>query len=199
LVSPATAFTGLSLSGVTDAPADNGDFSIGYQFTVGASNITVDALGFLDVGRDGLQTAHNVGLWDDTGNLLTSVLVASGTSATLAGFFRYAATIAPITLASGQTYRVAGSFQSGTDRFSSTYSGLTIDPAITIPNQVDIVSPTLAFPTNTNGDIGASSIGADIQFTIAAVPFEFEPTGGLAILGGAWLLHRHLKKKTTKL
>jgi hypothetical protein len=28
-----------------------------------------------------------------------------------------------------------------------------------------------------------------------AVPFEFEPTGGLAILGGGWLLRRHLKKK----
>jgi hypothetical protein len=27
------------------------------------------------------------------------------------------------------------------------------------------------------------------------VPFEFEPTGGLLILGGGWLLRRHLKKK----
>jgi hypothetical protein len=30
------------------------------------------------------------------------------------------------------------------------------------------------------------------------VPFEFEPTGGLLILGGGWLLRRHLKKKSTK-
>jgi hypothetical protein len=31
------------------------------------------------------------------------------------------------------------------------------------------------------------------------VPFDFEPTGGLAVLGGGWLLRRHLqKKKSTK-
>ncbi len=28
-----------------------------------------------------------------------------------------------------------------------------------------------------------------------AVPFEFEPTGGLMVVGGVWLLRRHLKKK----
>jgi hypothetical protein len=27
------------------------------------------------------------------------------------------------------------------------------------------------------------------------VPFEFDPTGGLMVLGGGWLLRRHLKKK----
>jgi hypothetical protein len=35
--------------------------------------------------------------------------------------------------------------------------------------------------------------------TPISVPFEFETGGGLAILGGAWLLRRHLqKKKETK-
>jgi hypothetical protein len=38
--------------------------------------------------------------------------------------------------------------------------------------------------------------GGNIQFTNATpVPFEFEPTGGLMVLSGAWLLSRHLKKK----
>jgi hypothetical protein len=37
------------------------------------------------------------------------------------------------------------------------------------------------------------------NFTAATpVPFEFEPTGGLLVLGGGWLLRRHLKKKSTK-
>ncbi len=31
-----------------------------------------------------------------------------------------------------------------------------------------------------------------------AVPFEFEPTGGLLVLGGGWLLRRHLKKRASK-
>ncbi len=30
------------------------------------------------------------------------------------------------------------------------------------------------------------------------VPFEFEASGGLAMLGGAWLLRRHFQKKTGK-
>lgn len=38
----------------------------------------------------------------------------------------------------------------------------------------------------------------DINATAIPVPFEFEATGGLAMLGGAWLLRRHLKKKATK-
>jgi hypothetical protein len=36
------------------------------------------------------------------------------------------------------------------------------------------------------------------NFTATPVPFEFEPTGGLLILGGGWLLRKHLKKKSTK-
>ena len=30
------------------------------------------------------------------------------------------------------------------------------------------------------------------------VPFDFEPTGGLLVLGGGWLLRRHLKKRANK-
>jgi hypothetical protein len=36
------------------------------------------------------------------------------------------------------------------------------------------------------------------QFSAAPIPFGFEPTGGLAILGGAWLLHKRLQKKATQ-
>ena len=35
------------------------------------------------------------------------------------------------------------------------------------------------------------------QINATAVPFEFEATGGLVMLGGAWLLHKHLQKKKT--
>ena len=36
-----------------------------------------------------------------------------------------------------------------------------------------------------------------INATAVPVPFEFEATGGLVMLGGAWLLHKHLQKKKT--
>ncbi len=39
---------------------------------------------------------------------------------------------------------------------------------------------------------------ADIQFTSQAVPFEFDPAGGLVILGGFWLGRKQLKKRFQK-
>jgi hypothetical protein len=77
---PASAFTGISFSGVTTT-RNNVNFTYGYGFQVGATDISVDGLGFYDFGQDGLVTAHNVGLWTNDGALLTSVSVDAGTSA----------------------------------------------------------------------------------------------------------------------
>ncbi|OIP69249.1 MAG: hypothetical protein AUK48_14865 [Oscillatoriales cyanobacterium CG2_30_44_21] len=57
-----------------------------------------------------------------------------------------------------------------------------------------------------NGDLtsGASSTGViDAVFegnfsATTPVPFEFEASGGLAMLGGAWLLRKRFQKKTDK-
>ncbi len=38
----------------------------------------------------------------------------------------------------------------------------------------------------------------DIQFNSQAVPFEFDPAGGLVILGGFWLGRKQLKKRLQK-
>ena len=49
-----------------------------------------------------------------------------------------------------------------------------------------------------------NSTGSDTVFSAnfspapTAVPFDFEPTGGLLVLGGGWLLRRHLKKRAKK-
>jgi hypothetical protein len=50
----------------------------------------------------------------------------------------------------------------------------------------------------TSDAVPVSSLDTTFQgnFSSAtAVPFEFEPTGGLMVVGGVWLLRRHLKKK----
>ena len=46
-------------------------------------------------------------------------------------------------------------------------------------------------------DRASGDTGSFTQFTINAtpVPFEFEPTGGVVLLGGAWLLRKRLIKK----
>ena len=49
----------------------------------------------------------------------------------------------------------------------------------------------------TIGSYGTDTNFSSFQINATAVPFEFEATGGLVMLGGAWLLHKHLQKKKT--
>jgi hypothetical protein len=54
---------------------------------------------------------------------------------------------------------------------------------------------TLNVQDRGNGDIGSFT---QFSFNVTeptAVPFEFEGTGGMMVVGGVWLLRRHLKKK----
>ncbi|MEI6429642.1 MAG: hypothetical protein WCO45_14850 [Pseudanabaena sp. ELA607] len=76
-----------------------------------------------------------------------------------------------------------------------------------------ISSADLYFPSSdadpyANGyvtqSVSGNLTGSDTVFSAnfsagaTAVPFEFETSSGLAILGGAWLLRRHLKNRTKK-
>jgi hypothetical protein len=72
------------------------------------------------------------------------------------------------------------------------------NPAITPTGVSGITSNGYQISSNNGTSYADSSFfnSFDINATAAtAVPFDFEPTGGLAILGGAWLLRRHLKNK----
>ena len=44
---------------------------VGWEFSTN-NTVTVTALGFLDIGSNGLAAAHEVGLWDSAGTLLAS-------------------------------------------------------------------------------------------------------------------------------
>jgi hypothetical protein len=75
----------------------------------------------------------------------------------------------------------------------------TNDPAVTPIGISGITFNSYQFSDDNGTSYGNSTIfnSFDINATAAtAVPFEFEATGGLAILGGDWLLRRHLKKST---
>ncbi|MFC4668511.1 VPLPA-CTERM sorting domain-containing protein [Seohaeicola nanhaiensis] len=103
----------------------NGSWSFGQIFTVGASNLTVKALGAFDAGMDGFTTAGGilVGLYDE----LTSTLLASSSvqsSDTLDGNYRYTS-ISDVTLLAGQQYRVVA--VSGSDLYNLTDGIFTSD------------------------------------------------------------------------
>ncbi len=86
--------------------SSRGDFSgtIGNRFVVGSHELLVTALGYEDAGRDGLNGAHRVGLWDVNGVELASVTVPSGTVAPLQGAWRYATLPQSAVLTAGTTY-----------------------------------------------------------------------------------------------
>ena len=54
-----------------------------------------------------------------------------------------------------------------------------------------------ALSNNNGGSYTANETFSSFTINATAVPFEFEATGGLVMLGGAWLLHKHLQKKKT--
>lgn len=64
---------------------------------------TINSLGFVDVGSDGISGSYQVGLWDASQTLLASTIVTP--SSPLINGFRYAP-IAPVTLPNNSTFTI---------------------------------------------------------------------------------------------
>ncbi|MDX2170624.1 MAG: hypothetical protein SF182_26360 [Deltaproteobacteria bacterium] len=101
----------------------------GWEFQTTAP-ITVSALGVFDSYEDGLQFPIPVGLYDSTCALLASVTIPAGSVAPLHDGYRYAA-ITPLSLPSGQTFRIAAVMHC--DDYTATLQSLddvTLDAAV---------------------------------------------------------------------
>lgn len=84
------------------------DDVVGYRFTVGMRDIYVTDLGFWDMGQNGLNDPHPVGIYDiATQSLVVSATVPSGKEGTLNGFFRYVP-VPRIKLMAGKQYVILG-------------------------------------------------------------------------------------------
>ena len=104
------------------APVSSGardDFTgtIGNRFRVGASDITLNRLGYEDSGADGLTLSHQVGIWSAGGTLLTSATVAAGTGADLLQIWRFVE-IPDIVLLANTDYYVGASVNNGFDAWT---------------------------------------------------------------------------------
>lgn len=113
-----------SVSGTTgNGTRDDWTGTVGTQFTIGSSDLIINALGFEDSGLDGLAVSHQVGLWGVNGALLTSVTVGSGTSGALIDAWRYALIGTDLTLTANTTYYLGGETISGSgDAFTDPVS-----------------------------------------------------------------------------
>lgn len=140
----------------TNTNRDNYTGTVGYRFTV-ATSLDVDGLGFYDSAGDGLARSHDVGLWNNSGTLVTSVTVAAGTGATLANGYRWVTLSPPVLLSGGGTYTIGAQVASGSgDAWPDVTGGGMINTFIVSTDwasrhsdvSVPLVYPTYGYKTS---------------------------------------------------
>lgn len=171
--------------------------TVGFDFTVGSKPLTITSLGMWDgpesVGGgsftgsvgDGFASAHQVGLWDNSGNLLATTTMQIGTVDTLIGEFRYSSGFiptnpGPVILAANTKY-VLGAFFLASDpdsfKFSLGSAQPTYDPAVS-PGKSRFVAGGFGFPS-VSASPGAF-VGPNATFT--TVPDGGGSTGVLLVM-----------------
>ena len=197
-------------TGATTAFTNAGDNgfagTVGFDFTP-TTNESVTSLGYFNFNGTatagaGLTNAHSVGLYDQTGLLLTSTLIAAGgvgTSDTNGSVFVYNS-VTPVNLVAGTKYTLFGTTgASPGDGFVENATGTIFNGIIYNKNQYNTsatLSGTRSAGTGTDfqqpGYFGPNAI-----ITSAAVP-EASSSIGLGVLlalGGMALIAR---KKSVK-
>lgn len=142
---------------------NDGNFNITFamEFTPQA-DIQVTHLGVLDAGLDGpgLQSPHDLALWQNDGTLVASATVNQTDPIT--SEFRYVP-ITPVTLTAGQTYVLGAYYPTNINGDKLTASvNPTASAFVTMAAGTRYsIGPSLAFPTSTNPDF---RIAANLLF-----------------------------------
>jgi len=161
---PAITFT----SATTSAIGSN--YNLGWEFTVGATDIVVSSLGYFDSTGAGLATSHQIALWSTGGTQLATATVNAGNGNTLVSGFRYS-NIANLTLTHGVSY-VIGATTGTIDQVAfSNFVGLTAASGITVVQNMQ----------DDGSHAGLSFNNQSIQPSIplfAGPNFQFAPAGG---------------------
>lgn len=122
---------------------------------------------------EALDSVHEVGIWDASQNLVTSVTVDPATG-TVIGDWTYAA-VAPVTLTPGQVYTAGASYTATDgDSYISSASTLTTDPDVLWINAVYPAAGDLGFvyPTQDSATSSRGRLGPN--FTFVVVPVELQ-------------------------
>lgn len=141
----------------------NGPYMIGYDFTVGGSEITIDSIGVEDILNssgigtksygDGTFTATQVGIWNSGGMLLGSATVKSAKGSPIIDGFRYERLASPITLQVGQTYTIGAQKGDGVDYFfdNNTTANYSSGAGISLATPRFNLGAGFAKPTDSGG------------------------------------------------
>ncbi len=138
----------------------------GWAFQVGANNATVTSLGLYAPAAGGLTQSHEVGIWTNTGTLLTSITVPSGAAPQQIGAYRYEP-IAPLVLTAGQTYVIGAFYPGASTETVTAFSTQSYAPDVTFVQSrqtVLSVGATFAFP-NVNASVDQGVFGPNFIFS----------------------------------
>jgi len=185
---------GLSLTS-PGSTYDGTPYTLGWEFSVNQA-INVTGLGvYVNDTIDGLGSSAQVGLWDASGDLLSSATVPAGLGGTLVNDFLFT-DVTPVPLSIGTDYIVAAYEADLASSINVAQGGLGSYNAVV--NGIEdrfILSSSLTFPTSTVGLSGGAWLGGNFEFTPAppATP-ETSPIVSLSlgcmIFGASSVLRR---------
>lgn len=175
---------------------------LGFEFTVGAQNLSVTSLGVLALNYNGyigvpLNQAHTVGLWTSSGTLLESVTVPAGGGTLVNGFY-YVDLASPVAVSAGQSY-VLGAYYPGSPNGGYYEDYLYVETKAEVQSifssdftyDQGVYGYGSGFPANSAGS--SAYVGPNLEFNAATVP---EPSslltlcGGLGVIGAFFCLRR---------
>lgn len=146
----AASMTAIDFS-IPGIDSTNNQWSLGFQFTTNKS-VNVTDLGFYDDLRNDLTQTHEVGIFDNTGELLVSGTVKPKDP--LNGFFRYTSVAKPTVLQAGKTFFIAAA--TGTENYTLNPTDFFVDPNIKFVSSAFRASTTLIFPGATLASSGTN-------------------------------------------
>ncbi|MCK5379776.1 MAG: DUF4082 domain-containing protein [Acidobacteria bacterium] len=145
---------------------------IGWRFTVNAS-LEISDLGVWNADQTGgIESTHQVGIWDGSQTLVASVTV-DGTG-TVVGDWIYAA-ITPVTLMPGQTYTIGASYASGDDDwYISSASSMSTHADMTWTGSVypEAIDMGFVYPSSDSASYGR--FGPNFMFETVVIPVGLE-------------------------
>ena len=189
---------GLALLAVTPTQADivfatnpggwvggvSGDAIIGTPFTVGATPVSISALGYFDLTGFGLSYAHQVGIYDLGRNLLGSVTVPTGPDVAYHDGTRWVGLATTVALSANTGYMLAFTMQAGGDNaLVSLPSSVTIDPRFALAGTGRTFENvnSLVFPVYPSSD-GYYAFGGNMECAAVPEPSQWAAMG-VTLLG----------------
>ena len=171
--SPRPALVDAVYNGLGGGAPFYGSVTVGWQF-VPQHDMLVTDLGFFDIGSVGLNTFHEVGIWDGDQRLLVSATVPAGTAAPLLGEFRYVA-IEPLLLQAGNAYVIGATANVPTSQPAAYVPDGYPSDTIEMNPQHIVFDPWVSL---TLADLYISDPQGSVYAPLA-YPFEHRPTAPL--------------------